>query len=190
MADQQTAAGPAAPTGRLATIQLALSGTAFFLRQLDRLPDDRIQEASLIPEWSRAMVAADVGYRARALGRLLNGDDDYPNAEYRLKEVVYGASLAPRALRHLVAHSAMQLRVLIRDLPPERWDSPRETVSGERLTNRDIPWLRARNVWLHAVNLRAGASYSDLPVVLRELIGPAAGCHGRGFQQAPGHPTG
>ena len=39
----------------------------------------------------------------------------------------------------------------------------RATVQGRRILAADIPWLRAREMWIHAVDLDAGASFADLP---------------------------
>ena len=39
----------------------------------------------------------------------------------------------------------------------------------------DVLWLRAREVWIHAIDLDAGASFTDLPrPMLRELLTDAA----------------
>jgi maleylpyruvate isomerase len=153
--------------------QMALSGTAYFLRCLNELPDADLQTPSVVPGWTRAMIIADVGYRARALTRLLDGltsdhpEPEYPNQQYRFAEVQYGASLAPRALRHLVNHSAVQLRVAMRDLPESAWDREVRDVAGARFSASVIPFLRAQNVWLRAVQLDNGSSVSDLPLELR-----------------------
>ena len=46
---------------------------------------------------------------------------------------------------------------------------------GRRILASDVLWLRAREVWIHAIDLDAGASFGDLPrPMLRELLTDAA----------------
>jgi maleylpyruvate isomerase len=150
-------------------IRLALSGTAFFLRELNGLRDTDLSGAARVEGWTRSMVVADVGYRARALGRLLEGlsggpmEPEYPTVEYREAEIRYGATLNPLALRHLVEHSAVQLRVLMRDLPPQLWEAEVVDVLGRRISAADIPWLRAQNVWERSIDLNHGARQENIP---------------------------
>lgn len=153
-------------------IALAFSGTAYFLRCLATTPDAGLPMPSRLSGWTRAMVAADVGYRARSLARLLEGESEYPDDSYRIAEASYGATLPAHALRHLVTHSAVQLRVAFRDRTD--WAGFAAAAGGTQIRRADLPWLRARNVWLHAVDLNAGASFRELPQdVLVRLIADA-----------------
>ena len=44
----------------------------------------------------------------------------------------------------------------------------------------DIPWMRAREMWIHAVDLDVGASFADMPApMLAELITDVAARAGR-----------
>jgi len=48
-------------------------------------------------------------------------------------------------------------------------------VQGRVMRASAVPWLRAREMWIHAVDLDAGASFTDLPrPMLRELLTDAA----------------
>ena len=59
-------------------------------------------------------------------------------------------------------------------MPEQAW-SARCDFRGRRILASDVLWLRAREVWIHAIDLDAGASFTDLPrPMLRELLTDAA----------------
>lgn len=157
---------PAAPGRELAWARL---GTAFFSRVLQSVPDGALDAPSLLPGWDRRTVVAHVGYNARALSRLVEGARIgvpgvmYPSPEYRLAEITLGASLPPRALRHLHEHALTHLDVEWRDLRGAAWDAAVVTGQGRSVPVRETAWMRAREVWLHAVDLDAGASFRQFP---------------------------
>jgi maleylpyruvate isomerase len=44
-------------------------------------------------------------------------------------------------------------------------------VQGREIPATDVPWMRAREMWIHAVDLDVGASFGDLPPpMLTELL--------------------
>src|SRR5699024_8109108 len=113
---------PNAPATELAW---ARGGTAYFARKLGGLTDDALIGPSLLPGWNRAALVAHVGYNARALTRLCEwartGTETpmYASTEQRGAEIERGATLPPRALRHLFSHSEVHLSVEWRDLDDE-----------------------------------------------------------------------
>jgi maleylpyruvate isomerase len=147
----------------------ARRGTAYFTRKLGELTDEQFTAPSLLPGWSRAHVIAHVGYNARALTRLLEWASTgietpmYAGPEQRAQEIEDGATLTPAALRHLVTHSAVHLNVEWRDLPADRWTAPVRTAQGRTVPVAETAWLRTREVWLHAIDLNNGATFTDLP---------------------------
>jgi maleylpyruvate isomerase len=172
-----------APSEELA---LARLGTAYFARQLNDLPDAALAGPCLVPGWTRAHVVAQVGYQARALTRLTEWAAGgvpqamYASAEARREEIENGATLPARALRGLFRHAAVHLDVEWRDLPDSAWDALLVGPDGRPLAARGTAWLRAREVWLRAVDLDAGASFLDFPPQLcRRLIEDAVR-NGRG----------
>ena len=61
-------------------------------------------------------------------------------------------------------------------MPEEAWSARVADTRGRRMVASDVPWLRAREMWIHAVDLDVGASFADLPrPMLRELLTDAAG---------------
>lgn len=155
------------PTVR-ADLLLARRGTAYFSRMLAQLPEAELDGPSLRPGWSRRHVVAHVGYNARALTRLVEGARTgvdgrmYASAEERDREIDFGATLGGAALRNLHTHAAVHLSVEWRDLPEDRWRVPVLTVAGEVPVAQTVR-MRAREVWLHAVDLDNGARLEDLP---------------------------
>ena len=153
---------------------LARRGTAYFSRKLNELPDAELYGPSRVPGWSRAHVVAHVGYHARELAGVIElartGARSDPEVAYGPATVDFGATLPPGALRNLHAHAAVHLNVEWRDLPPERWERV-VTVpeSGDEKVSC-TPWLRAREVWLAALDLDNGARREDLPVQVRERL--------------------
>jgi maleylpyruvate isomerase len=41
---------------------------------------------------------------------------------------------------------------------------------GRTIPAAEIPWMRVREVWLHAIDLAAGATFTDLPAPLTDAL--------------------
>ena len=164
---------PQAPATELAWARM---GTAYFARALGDLTDEQLTEPSLLPGWTRAALIAHVGYNARALTRLCEwartGVETpmYASAAQRGAEIERGATLPPRALRHLFAHSEVHLNVEWRDLTDEQWDAQVRTAQGRTVPVRETAWMRTREVWIHAIDLDNGASFLDFPPELVDRL--------------------
>jgi len=172
----------------LQSLLQARRGTAFFARKLNELSDAELDGGSLLPGWTRRHVVAHVGYNARAIARLIEwaatGVETpmYSSPEARNHEIEFGATLSPIALRHLFDHSAVHLNVEWRDLPADAWHHKVKTAQGRVVPAEETVWMRTREVWLHAVDLDNGASFSDVPAaVLERLLSDITGAwHTRG----------
>ncbi|WEH36026.1 maleylpyruvate isomerase family mycothiol-dependent enzyme [Streptomyces sp. AM 4-1-1] len=164
---------PQAPARELAWARL---GTAYITRCLDDLTDSQLDGPSLLPGWTRRHVVAHVGYNARALSRLVEwagtGTETpmYASPEQRDAEILRGATLPAHALRSLFVHSAAHLDVEWRDLPGPAWDARVRTAQGRVVPARETAWMRAREVWTHAVDLDGGASVRDFPPDLIDAL--------------------
>ncbi|SDX34331.1 maleylpyruvate isomerase [Arthrobacter sp. cf158] len=155
----------------------ARRGTAFFARKLNELTDAELDGGTLLPDWTRRHVVAHVGYNARAIARLVEwaatGVETpmYPSPEARNHDINFGATLSPIALRNLFDHSAVHLSVEWRDLPDTNWANQVRTAQGRTVPASETVWMRTREVWVHAVDLDNGASFSDIPgQVLERLL--------------------
>lgn len=170
----------------LAELLTVRRGTAFFARKLNELGDAELDGPSLLPGWTRRHLVAHVGYNARAVTRLVQWGNTgvetpmYASPEARGAEIDEGATLPPRALRHLVDHAAISLDVEWRDTPPDVWARTVRTAQGRVVPLTETVWMRTREVWLHAVDLGNGADLRDVPsVVLLRLLGDITAHWGR-----------
>lgn len=157
---------PAAPARDLSW---ARRGTAYFARILNDLTSAELDGPSRIPGWTRRHVVAHVSYNARAFahlaGHIRAGTSGalYPTLAEREAEIDFAATLPDRALRHLFQHSEVHLNVEWRDLTDAEWDATGTDLLGDPLPVRDTPWLRARELWVHALDLNAGGRTRDFP---------------------------
>jgi maleylpyruvate isomerase len=153
-------------------------GTDVFRRDLAALPDDAFAAPCLLPGWTRSHLLAHVGHNARALVRLLSwartGEETpmYPDIETRNREIAEGAELDPAALRDLVTTSAAELRQAVESLPEDAWPARVVTAQGREVPATEIPWMRCREVWVHAVDLDAGTgtSFARFPAALLDAL--------------------
>lgn len=147
----------------------AEDGTRLFLDALSRVGDDRFAAPTSLPGWTTAHVVAHVHFNAEALRRLVSwaatGVENrmYASAGQRAAEIEDGASWAPARLRDLVAGSAWALIEDLAALRGQAWDAQVVTAQGRTIPAGQIPWLRAREVMVHAVDLDAGLTFADLP---------------------------
>lgn len=157
-------------------------GTASWARKVNELSDDQLDGPSLLPGWTRRHLIAHVGYNARAITRLVQWANTgvetpmYASPAARGEEIEKGATLPPRALRHLDDHAAVSLDVEWRDTPEQAWSHEVRTAQGRTVPLTETVWMRTREVWLHAVDLDNGARVSDIPAdvltrLLRDIVG-------------------
>lgn len=151
---------------------LAHRGTAYFLRWLSLMhePDYDKSPDPHAPA-SRRHTIAEIGYDARGFARLAeelregsHQPRTFPSPTERSDAIDLGSSLPPRALRHLVEHSAVHLSVEWRDLPAERWQRRGADANGAPITPSESVWIRAKQVWIAAADLGSGGSFADFPV--------------------------
>lgn len=151
-------------------------GEAFFNNQLDRLDDLELDGASRLPGWNRAHVVAHVARNAEALVRLLQwartGVETpmYPDPAQRAADIARSAEQPPEALREDARATATALRAAAANLPEQAWQAEVRTANGRVVPAAIVPWMRVREVWLHAVDLGHSAAMSDLPADLVEAL--------------------
>ncbi|MBB3610443.1 maleylpyruvate isomerase N-terminal domain-containing protein [Rhizobium sp. BK602] len=157
-------------------LQWARLGTAYFARQLNELSDEALDRPSLVPGWTRRHVIASVGFQARALARLVEAarlgkhEETLEEPEAQNEDVIFGATLPDHALRYLFKHSEVHLNVEWRDLDERGWRSRVKSLAGDVVDIGDTPWLRARAIWLCAVDLDNGASFLDFPPEIADRL--------------------
>ena len=73
------------------------------------------------------------------------------------------ATRPPAALRSWSREEASALDRDLRRLSAAQWQSTIRTAQGRKVPATEIPWLRAREVMVHAVDLATGTTFADLP---------------------------
>jgi maleylpyruvate isomerase len=158
----------------------AADGAAHLRGMMTRMGDDAFAKPSSLPDWTRAHVLTHVARNADAFVNLLTWartgvpTPAYASMEQRDADIEAGAKRPAAEIRADLLASSDRLAAAVRKMPEEAW-STRVDFRGRRILAADLLWLRAREVWIHAVDLDAGASFADLPrPMLRELLTDAA----------------
>jgi maleylpyruvate isomerase len=158
------------------------SGTELLTRAVGALPDDALRAPSALPGWSRAHVVAHVARNAEALIRLATwartGIETpmYPSREHRAAEIESSAQAPVDVLRAELTTTAADLDAALAALDTTTWQSEVRSALGRPIPAAEIPWMRVREVWLHAVDLDAGVSVAELaPGVVDSLLDDSTG---------------
>jgi maleylpyruvate isomerase len=145
------------------------TGTRLFLVELAKVDNRQFAEPTGLPGWTVAHIVAHVHFNAEALRRLVSwaasGVENrmYASPEQRATEIAEGAQLDPATLRALVEESAAALEADLASLTEDAWDATVVTAQGRTIPASQIPWLRAREVMVHAIDLGSGLGFADLP---------------------------
>jgi len=151
-------------------------GERFVIGIVHRLADTDLPGPSLLPGWSRAHVVGHLARNAEALGRLATwartGQETpmYRDRNQRAAEIDTSAVLPADELRRDLARTSAQLQRDLDTLDEESWHAEVRSALGRTIPAAEIPWMRVREVWLHAVDLDAGARLSDLPAEVIDAV--------------------
>jgi maleylpyruvate isomerase len=150
-------------------------GTSLFLKEAD-LDEDALALPSALPGWSRKHVVAHVAANADALGNLIRwaatGEPSpmYASPGERLAGIERGAALPASALADWLRQSAAALEEAATQLSDEQWQAPVLTAQGRTVPAAEVPWLRSREVYVHAVDLLTGLPFASLPAGFLEAL--------------------
>ncbi|WP_275290996.1 maleylpyruvate isomerase family mycothiol-dependent enzyme [Amycolatopsis sp. La24] len=139
-------------------------GTELFLTHAKNLPGP-----SALPGWTRKHLAAHVAANAEALGNLVHwartGERTpmYASPDQRNADIEAGSQRSEAQLTSWLRDSARSLESAMAALTPEQWQAEVVTAQGRTVPATEIPWLRAREVCVHAVDLGTGLAFADLP---------------------------
>lgn len=145
-------------------------GTEFCTAAASQLADADLAAPSGLPGWTRAHVLAHLARNGDALRNLLHwartGIETpmYPVPERRDPEIEETASLPPAELRAELDASIERLDTDVAGMTARDWDALVRTRQGREITAAEVPWMRCREVWVHAVDLAAGADFEQIPV--------------------------
>lgn len=155
-------------------------GTRLLLAGLASVPDADLAGPSRLPGWSRAHVASHLARNADALCNLLSwartGVETpmYPSPQARDADIEAGARRPPAAIRADAEQTAQRLADAVATLPDAAWSSEVRTAAARVVPAAVIPWLRVREVWVHAVDLDAGVGFGAVrPDVAQALLDDA-----------------
>ncbi|WP_323098813.1 maleylpyruvate isomerase family mycothiol-dependent enzyme [Intrasporangium sp. YIM S08009] len=171
----------------LSARDLVAAGTALLQRALATLDDAALAEPTALAGWTRAHVVAHVAANAEALVNLTTwartGVETpmYASPEQRESDIEKGALLAPARLRDWFSTSAAGLDDALGLLDGESWTRLVRTAQGRTVPATEVPWMRTREVMVHAVDLDGGVGFDDLPTdFLLEVLHDAAAKRSRG----------
>jgi maleylpyruvate isomerase len=144
-------------------------GTKLLRETADRIDDTALSASTALPGWSRRHLLAHVSANADALRRLAHwartGEERrmYDSPDQRAAEIEHGSRLPAGELRSWLRASAEALAEDLTALTPASWQRTVVTAQGRAVPATEIPWLRSREVMIHAVDLDAGVGFADLP---------------------------
>lgn len=133
------------------------------------LDESALAAASELPGWSRRHVTAHLAANADAVGNLVHwaasGERTpmYSSPEQRAADIEAGSTRPGDELRTWFDASAARLSAAMATLTPEQWSSQVVTAQGRTVPASETPWMRAREVMVHAVDLGTGTTFADLP---------------------------
>jgi len=144
-------------------------GTAMLAAAIAPLDDQTMSEPSRLPDWSRKHLIAHVAANADALCNLVRWAQTgqrtpmYSSPDQRGAAIEAGSRLAADELVRWLTRSARALADAMAELDDEHWSTEVVTAQGRTVRATEIPWLRAREVCVHTVDLGTGVTFADLP---------------------------
>ena len=161
--------GPERPQRPERTLAWMKDGTERLLADLAGLPDEALAAPTALPGWTRRHLLAHLAANADALRNLVywarTGEERrmYTSQQQRDADIAAGAERPAGELRAWVESSAAALAADLNSLPGPAWEATVITAQGVTRTAEQIPWMRVREVYVHAVDLAAGTAFADLP---------------------------
>jgi maleylpyruvate isomerase len=133
------------------------------------LSDEALARPTALPGWSRRFLVSHIAANAAALRNLVHwartGQERrmYSSTEQREADIAAGSQLPAAELRAWLSSSAQDLAADFDTLPDSSWDARIVTAQGLTRPASEIPWMRVREVYIHAIDLAAGTGWTDLP---------------------------
>lgn len=144
-------------------------GTELFLGAMRGTSDDALAGPTALPGWTGKHVLAHVAANADALRNLVRwastGEETpmYSSPEQRNADIADGAERPVADLREWVARSAKELEAGLDGLTEEQWQHEVRTAQGRLVPATEIPWMRTREVMIHAFDLSGAVGFRDMP---------------------------
>ena len=152
-------------------------GTVIFDRALAAAGDELLARPTDLAGWTGRHLVAHVAANAEALRNLVawarTGTETpmYASPGQRDADIEAGSTRPVSDLRAWYNTSAAALRADLDGLSGVQWGHPVRTAQGRTVPVAEVPWMRAREVMVHAVDLGSGTIFGDLPDgFLRDLL--------------------
>lgn len=154
------------------------AGTALVRRALDHLgiDDHTWEQPSELPGWTRKHLVAHLNGNALALRNLAHwartGVETpmYSSTDQRNADIEAGSRQPARALSDAFDQTAAALASDWEQLTEQAWQHEVRTAQGRSVPASETPWMRAREVMVHAVDLAAGVQFAELPADFAEAL--------------------
>jgi maleylpyruvate isomerase len=151
------------------TLAWMADGTERLLADQAALSEEALSAPTALPGWSRRYLLSHVAANAEALRNLVHwartGEERrmYASSEQRDADIADGALLPAAELRAWMESSAQALAADLAAMPGQAWDAKVITAQGLTRSGSEVPWMRAREVYIHTIDLNAGTQWRDLP---------------------------
>ncbi|MGW0948094.1 maleylpyruvate isomerase family mycothiol-dependent enzyme [Streptomyces sp. NPDC002623] len=148
------------------------AGTDLLVHTAAQLDERAYDAPSRLPGWSRKHVVAHVAANADALANLVHWAATgtptpmYASPEERAAGIREGSRQPGARLTEWLRLSCDALEKAMEALDAGRWAAQVLTAQGRTVPAAEIPWLRTREVWVHAVDLGSGPGFAALPADL------------------------
>ena len=145
------------------------AGTDLLVPHLETLDEAACELPSGLPGWTRKHLLAHVAANADALRNLVHwaqtGEKTpmYSSMEQRNADIEAGAKRPASELSAWVVGSARDLAAGLGSLSADQWRHEVANAQGRPVPATEIPWMRAREVFVHAVDLATDLTFADLP---------------------------
>jgi len=136
---------------------------------VDALPETAVTEPSALPGWTRGHLLTHLARNADALVNLLTWARTgtptpmYTSPDQRATDIEAGARRPLTEQQADVRQSAARFAAAAEALTDADWSATVVSGQGRRIPASEVPWLRAREVWIHLVDLRVGVAMDALP---------------------------
>jgi len=144
-------------------------GTKLVTEALAGLDERAYASPSGLPGWTRRHLVAHLAANAEAVGNLVRWAATgartpmYSSPEQRNADIEAGARRPGAELTEWFDRSASELESAMDDLTDAQWQAEVVTAQGRTVPASETPWMRAREVLVHAVDLGTGVGFADLP---------------------------
>lgn len=144
-------------------------GTNLLLEVTADLSDSDYNLPSLLSGWTRKHLVAHIAANAEALCNLVHwattGEETpmYKSPQERAAGIARGPRMSANDLNVWLRRSAGRLDEGLSQLNDDQWAATVTTAQGRSVPATELPWMRSREVCVHAVDLDLGIAFADLP---------------------------